>query len=315
MELRQLRYFVKIADAGSLSRASRVLHVAQPALSQQMAQLEAELGQMLLVRMSSGVKMTEQGEVFYTRAQRILREIDDIPAAVGTLEKSPSGTVTVGLPQSTAAQYALPLVEALRVRFPAIRLELFDEISSHIPARLESGRFDLGVLVNDEDAAPLDALALMDEHLFLVSRAGQAPGTAQVTAAQLAALPLSIPAPGLGVRPIVDAFLARAGLAVAELQVLTNSMNIMRSTMLAGLAHGVMPWAAVADELASGALVATPITPLLTRRVHVCVARNAGLTLAARAVHSLLVEVVRERVRSGLWQGATLIEPPAGTAP
>ncbi|MES2976263.1 MAG: LysR substrate-binding domain-containing protein [Pseudomonadota bacterium] len=306
MELRQLRYFAKIAELGSLTRASRALHIAQPALSQQMAQLEAEFGQKLLTRLSSGVRMTEQGEVFLRHAQRVLRQIDDIPAAVASLEKSPAGTVRVGLPQTTAAHYALLLAEQVVERFPAIRLELYDEISSHIPARLDSGRFDLGVIVNDEDAVLLDSVPLMDEQLFLVSRAGHAPRGKTVSAAQLAKLPLSIPAAGFGVRPIVDAFLAQAGLVLAEPQVLANSMNIMRSAMMAGHAHGVMPWAAVAQELAAGTLVATPIAPALARRVHLCTARDTALSLAAHAVHRLLADTVHEQVRSGAWQGATL---------
>ncbi len=306
MELRQLRYFVKIAELGSLSRASRALHIAQPALSQQMAQLEAELGQQLLTRMSSGVRMTEQGEVFMRHAQRVLRQIDDIPAAVASLEKNPAGTVRVGLAQTTASHYALLLADAVKERFPAIQLEFFDEISSHIPARLDSGRFDMGVIVNDEDAVLLDALPLMDEQLFVVSHAGQEPRTKSVNAKQLSRLPLSIPATGLGVRPVVDAFLAQAGLNLPEPRVLANSMNLMRGAMVAGQAHGVMPWAAVAQELAAGTLVATPITPLLSRRVHLCTARDAALSLAARAVHKLLLQTVHDGVKSGTWQGATL---------
>ncbi|MGB3072102.1 MAG: LysR substrate-binding domain-containing protein [Ottowia sp.] len=315
MELRQLRYFVRIAELGSLSRASRVLHIAQPALSQQMAHLEAELGQVLLTRLSSGVRMTEQGEVFLHHARRVLRLIDDIPAAVASLEKKPTGTVRVGLPQSTAAHYALLLENAVRRRYSEVRLELFDEISSHIPAHLESGRIDLGVIVNDEDEPLVSASPLMDEQLFLVSRAGHAPGADGVTAAQLARLPLTIPASGLGVRPIVDAFLAREGLVLPELLVSANSMNLMRGAMLCGQAHGVMPWAAVAQELRSGTLVALPIVPRLSRRVYLCTARNAVLSLAAQAVHGLLADTVTELVQNGSWPGATLVPSPDHRVP
>lgn len=307
MELRQLRYFVKIADLGSLSKASRALHVAQPALSQQMAQLEAELGQLLLVRMSTGVRMTEQGEIFYTHAQRVLRQIEDIRSAIGSLEKSPSGTVSIGLPQTTATQYGLPLIEATAQRFPAIRLELFDEINGHIPQRLDSGRFDIGVIVNDDDAAMLQSTPLMDEHLFLVSRADQSRGLLSATAADIARLPLSVPGPGLGIRPMLDAFLARGGVTLQEPMVWTNSMSMMRRAMLSGLGHTIMPWGAVAQELAAGTLKATPLTPLLTRRVYVCTARSGTLSLAAQAVHTLLLAIVRQSVADGQWQGVTLL--------
>ena len=107
MEIRQLRYFVSIADLGSLSRASKALFIAQPALSQQMAQLEAELGQPLLVRLPGGVQMTDQGQVFYRHAQRILKQLNEIGSALGECANQPAGIVAVGLPQSTAAQYAM----------------------------------------------------------------------------------------------------------------------------------------------------------------------------------------------------------------
>jgi LysR family nitrogen assimilation transcriptional regulator len=81
MELRQLRYFVSIVDHGSLSRAALVLHVAQPALTQQLRQLEEELGAQLLHRSAHGVTSTDAGKVFYEHAQAILKQVADARAA------------------------------------------------------------------------------------------------------------------------------------------------------------------------------------------------------------------------------------------
>lgn len=309
MELRQLRYFVKIADLGSLSKASRALHIAQPALSQQMAQLESELGHPLLTRLSTGVRMTEQGEIFYRHAQRVLRGIDDIPAAVASLEKSPSGTVSIGLPQSTAWQYAEPLMETVASRYPAITLEIFDEISAHIPGRVTSGKFDMGVIVHEEDPGVLDSIPLMDEQLFLLSRADVAPRLGSVTALDLSrlALPLSIPGPGQGVRPMLDALFVREGVKLPAPPVRANSIGIMRHSVLAGIAHSVMPWGTMAPELAGGIVVATPFEPRLTRRVYLGTAPAAALSVAARAVHETLLALVKERVAGGQWHGTAVL--------
>lgn len=303
MELRQLRYFVKIADLGSVSKASRALHIAQPALSQQMAQLESELGHALLTRLSTGVKMTEHGELFYRHALRVLRGIDDIPAAVSSLEKTPSGTVSIGLPQSTAWQYAQPLMEATARQYPGITLELFDEISAHISARIVSGRFDMGVIVHDEEPGVLNCTALFDEQLFLLSRADVAPQLERATASDMAGLtlPLSIPGPGQGVRPMVDAFFAREGVPMPEPPVRANSVGIMRRSVMAGMAHSVMPWSTMAEELAAGTARATPIEPRLTRRVYLCVAPDAALSVAARAIHEMLLALARDQLASGQW--------------
>ncbi|GAG77786.1 unnamed protein product, partial [marine sediment metagenome] len=79
MDLRQLRYFIGICDAGSITAAARILHVAQPALSNHIANLEAELNVKLLHRSSSGIVPTDKGETLYAAAHRVLREVSQIP--------------------------------------------------------------------------------------------------------------------------------------------------------------------------------------------------------------------------------------------
>jgi DNA-binding transcriptional LysR family regulator len=113
MELRQLRYFVAIVDHGSLSRAALVLHVAQPALTQQLRQLEDELGVQLLHRSAQGVLSTDAGKIFYEHAQAILKQVADAQAAVIQSAERPSGSVTLGLPHSISGALALPLLTAI----------------------------------------------------------------------------------------------------------------------------------------------------------------------------------------------------------
>ncbi|MES2938589.1 MAG: LysR substrate-binding domain-containing protein [Pseudomonadota bacterium] len=307
MEIRQLRYFVRIADLGSVSRAAEALHVAQPALSQQVAQLESELGQPLLVRRSTGVHMTEQGEVFYRHAQRILRELADVAGAVQQAGSQPCGSVALGLPQSTASHYAMPLLAALRAQHPGIEVEFFDEISGNLLQGVSSGRLDLAVLVNDEHAALLQAEPLLEETLYLVSRPELAPAQATVPLASLAQYPLALPGHTQGVRDLLERALQAQGASLPPPRVLANSMSIMRQAALAGLAHCVMPWAAIHEDLARGTLKATPTEPPLSRRAHLCAARDAALTLAGQAVRRLLRETVRQRVQSGEWPGVRLL--------
>lgn len=306
MEIRQFRYFIRIADLGSFSSAARALHIAQPALSQQMAQLEEELGQPLFVRLPAGVRLTDQGQVFYRHAQHLVRQLADAAAAVARTADSPGGTVRVGLPQSTAARYALPLLTAVRQRYPAIHIEFFDELSGNLLHALNSGRLDIGVLVNDEDAALLNARPLLDETLFLISRAGMAPAGKSVPLRRLAQLPLALPSQAHGVRVLVESALQAQGLRLGNVVVAANSRSIMREVTLAGLAHCLMPWAAVAAELAAGTLVATRLTPALRRRVYVCTARDGALSLAGQAVLSTLIDETRASIRTGQWQGAAL---------
>lgn len=308
MELRQLRYFIKIADLRSFSKASKALHIVQPALSQQVAALEAEVGHALFERLSTGVETTQLGEIFYAHAQRVLQQLDDMKAALSESAMRPVGTVRVGLPQSTALRFAMPLLALAGGKYPGIQLEFFDEISGRLLHGLRRGQLDLAVIVNDEDAALLDSVAVMDEMLLLVSSSKSAPPPGDVSLRDLAQMPLALPGEGHGVRSIVEEALRREGLHLPRPAVVANSINIMLRSIAEGHAHGVMPWGAVADLLESGALVARAISPSLTRRVHLSTCRDFHRTAAARAVFDEILAQTRAQVACGAWQAATLVE-------
>jgi LysR family nitrogen assimilation transcriptional regulator len=306
MEIRQLRYFLRIAELGSFSRASVALHIAQPALSHQIAQLEAELGHALLHRRHHGVQVTQQGQAFYSHVQRILKAIDDLPNVVNGSAGQLCGTVTVGLPQSTASQYGMPLLDAARKRYVGVGLELFDEISGNLMRGINSGHIDIAVIVSDEDALLANSTPLMDEELFLVTSMNSDIGQ-KVPVAQLAMMSLALPGVHHGVRALVEDAVRAQGSVLPTTTVVANSMSIMRKSIEAGQASGVMPWAAMCDEIHAGTVRAIPMEPRLTRRVHVCWSKDAPLSLAAVAIRDLLIEVTRERVLSGVWLGAKLL--------
>src|SRR6202044_305503 len=100
MHYRHLYYFVRIVEAGSFSQAARTIHVAQPALSQQIAELEASLGIPLLQRSARGVRPTVAGEKFYEEASSILRRLDNLPGLIRSSTGEIHGTVSVGMPAS-----------------------------------------------------------------------------------------------------------------------------------------------------------------------------------------------------------------------
>ncbi len=100
MNFRRLKYFVKIVDIGSLTQAAEVLHIAQPALSQQVATLEGELNQQLLIRTKRGVTPTEAGKVLYLHARTILGQCEQARLAVCGTGHTRAGQPTIGLAQS-----------------------------------------------------------------------------------------------------------------------------------------------------------------------------------------------------------------------
>jgi LysR family transcriptional regulator, nitrogen assimilation regulatory protein len=134
MQFRQLRYFVKIVEAGSFSRAATLIHVAQPALSQQIHELEDRLGVMLLQRSARGVSPTAAGEVLFREATSILHQLDQLPTVVRSTSGEAEGAVKVGLASSTAPILIGPLLERVKTTLPKVNLKISDDDSGTLQA-------------------------------------------------------------------------------------------------------------------------------------------------------------------------------------
>ena len=309
MELRQLRYFVAIVDHGSLSRAALVLHVAQPALSQQLRQLEQELGAQLLHRSAQGVLNTDAGKVFYEHAQAILKQVADAKSAVTQSAERPSGGVTLGLPHSISGALALPLLMAARERYPEITLQLTEELTGNLAEQLKSGRVNLAVLLDDGQLGPFACTPLVEEELRYICRAGSAfakPG-GSIALAQALAATLILPGLQHGVRPRIESVARAAGLSTASV-IEINSIAILKSALLADMGATILPAAPLLAELERGALVSQAIErPAISRTVVLCASKNIPLTNAAAAVGRLVQQVSAELCAGGVWLGATAL--------
>lgn len=308
MELRQLRYFVAIVDHGSLSRAAVVLHVAQPALTQQLRQLEEDLGAQLLHRSAQGVLCTDAGKVFYEHAQAILKQVGDARSAVTQSTTRPSGSVTLGLPHSISGALALPLLMAARQHYPEITLQLTEELSGNLAEQLRSGRINLAVLFDDGQLAPFASTALVEEALMFIARTGSphAPAGKRVSLQRALASTLILPAQQQGVRPRIEQVARSAGFTLANV-IEINSIAILKSALLADMGATILPLAPLLDEVKAGALQALPLhSPAISRTVTLCASKNIPLTNAATAVSRLVHQVTRELCEQGTWIGATL---------
>src|SRR5438067_3779375 len=144
VELRQLRYFVRVVELGSMGRAALELAVGTSALSQQISRLESELATRLLQRTSSGVIPTDAGLAFWHQAQLAIRHADDAVRAARLARLS--GHVSVGMAPSTTAVLGLPFMTAMRERYPDIRLHLVENLSGNLTSMLRARQLDLAVL-------------------------------------------------------------------------------------------------------------------------------------------------------------------------
>lgn len=304
MELRQLRYFVGASESGSLLKASAMLHVAQPALSQQIAALEDEIGARLFDRSSRGVTLTDAGRTFLEHARIVLADVERARAAVREVASTPSGEVVVGLPTTVALAATVHVVQRCRAQFPQVRLRIVEGYSGHLREWLLQGRLDLAVLYGDATEPGLAKRLLLEEKLVLVSAGRSVGGSsapARLPLAQIATRPMILPSREHGLRRIIDEVCAAHGLQldiVAEIDALPSVKRAVET----GLGCTVLPVGAVGEEIALGKLQVSMIErPSLPRRLVCATSVARPGTRAATAVTGAITDVMREMVDAGQW--------------
>jgi LysR family nitrogen assimilation transcriptional regulator len=215
MDLKQLEYFVRVAELGSFTRAAIELDVAQPALSRQVRLLEVELRQNLLVRNGRGATPTEAGKLLLEHGRGILHQVERAREDLGRLRGGLAGRVAVGLPSSVARVLTVPLTRAFREALPEARLSISEGLSGGLQEGLISGRLDIVVLYNAQPSRELDLTPLLEEDLVLVRARPpglhEDPPPGPVDLAEVAKLPLVIPTRPNAIRMHVEAEMADIG--------------------------------------------------------------------------------------------------------
>lgn len=307
MELRQLRYFVRVVELGSMGRAAADLGLVTSTLSQQISRLESELSTRLLRRTTTGIAPTDAGLAFWRQAQLALRHADE--ATRVAQQARLAGHVSVGLAPSTASVLALPFMNALRQRYPDISLRLVESLSGNLSAMLNARQLDLAVLFETDAASHLSSIPLLDERLFLIGASSLTgmPSTKKVRLKDISTLPLVMPSGTHGLRAIVSTAFSRAKCKpniVAEVDGLAILMDVVRS----GLAATIQPGAATTRLPASEIRLAELAESGLRRRNLLASLPEDELSPAVLAARIVLRDLVRELVANAVWPGASLHE-------
>jgi LysR family transcriptional regulator, nitrogen assimilation regulatory protein len=166
--LRQLRYFLAIAEAGALSRAAESLNIAQSALSHHVAELESTLGVKLFDRRARRGQRDAAGRRLQDHAGAILSALDSAETDVRTFTEAVSGPVSVGLSHTAVARIGLDLMQMVTSRCPGVLMTLTESLSPNLTARVLSGAIDLAVAYNPPKDSRLVTQALLDEVLYLI---------------------------------------------------------------------------------------------------------------------------------------------------
>ena len=282
MLVRPLRYLKAVADHGSFTRAAAALHMSQPALSQQIRELEERMGVQLLDRSGRTVRPTDVGEAYLRHVRRALDELEVGGRAIRDVQDLSSGALRLGFTPSFAIYLLGPLIRRYRDRFPGIVLTITEMAQEEMELALGTDALDLGLAFSDVLAEDVEWLPLHTERLSLIvgQRHPAANGNREMDAAALAAEPLALLGPSFATRAMVDRYLRRNGVH-PRVAVEANSIAaIVEIVRLAGLAT-ILP-ETVAQE--QKGLCVVRLTPLIdSRRVALLQRRSGYHSAASRA--------------------------------
>lgn len=299
LDLLKLRYFARIAELGSFTRASSELGVAQPPLSLHMRGLEEQLGVQLLNRTPRGVTVTEAGQTLLSHAKGILRALDQAEAATKEQAKYPTGDVSLGILSSICPTLAIPVIEECSRLFPKIRLTVSEGDSQALRTAIDTRVHDLAVTL-DSVAKPT-SVPLFDETLYVVGPSGRFAPDAKLTVEQVLDLPLIMPTRRHGIRILLE---RQALIFGREINIVREMEGVAstKAAIRAGLGLSVLGRGAVHADQKSGTLSAAAlIRPGLTRRLVLDMPVNHPPTRAAIEVRKILHSVIRTLGEKGHW--------------
>lgn len=298
MNLRQLRYFVGVVEAGNMTRAADQLHVAQTALSMQTRQLEEQLGVALLTRHSRGVEPTKAGQLLYQRAREIIALVERSQAEITAAGRDTTETIRLGTTPALIPIVGPDLTLYVREKLPQVMLGLVEEMSHVLVERLTRGELDLILCYDVPDQPGISRTALLQDKLVLVTCPA---GKAGLPVPLVEALEetLAMPEEGDSMRTAVRDAASSLGLDL-KVTFEIRSISAMRALAARGAASCILPYASVIDEVRTGKLDARPIVmPSVTRTLYLAASRNrlpfaneTGLNAAVRASLEPLVDLL-----------------------
>jgi LysR family cyn operon transcriptional activator len=292
--LRHIRYLLAVADHGSFTRAAEALHVSQPALSQQIKQLELSMGVPLFDRSGRGIVPTDAGRVYLEHARRSLTELDAGRRAVMDVSDLSRGQLRLGVTPTFSEYLVAPLIDRFSARHPGVAISLTEMSLEQILDALARDLLDVAIGFTGEHGADIDAQPLFEEKLCLVT-AGSSLNTGQqgalaldkvLTVADLKALRFALLAPAFATRISVDAW-CRKQRFTPTIALEANSIAILLKVIKQGRMVTILPDAIVREQHDLRELRTSPVLP---RRTAALLRRKNGYRSAAADAFAKLVK-------------------------
>ncbi len=282
--LTHVRTLQAVVGHGSFSRAAETLHLSQPAVSLHIRQLEDRAGHRLLERVGKRAFPTKAGEVLLEHAARALGELEAARQALERLRGVVAGRIRVGT-GATASTYLLPpMLRRLQSRYPSLDLVVVTGNSAEIVAAVAANHLDLGIVTLPVSARSLAVSPLCIDPLVAIAAPGHAWRKRQVVMApDLARHPLILYERGGTIRRVIDEWFRRARVMPRVAMELGNGEAI-KKLVEAGLGLSITSSMSIKAEARSGALMAMPLEPTLSRRLGIVSRRDKPDSPALRVL-------------------------------
>jgi len=302
MDLKQLEYFVRVAELGSFTRAAIALDIAQPALSRQVRLLEVELRQTLLTRNGRGALPTEAGKLLLAHGRGILHQVERAKEELGRVRGSLAGRVAVGLPTSVARMLTVPLTRAFRQQMPDATISISEGLSVAMQDSLVNGRLDIAVLYNAQSSTEIETAPLLDEDLLLVQMRPpgllEDPAPGPIALREVAQLPLVIPSRPNAIRMQVESEMANIGCR-PKIALEIDGVSAILDLVADGTGCAVLSRNAVAHSVRPSAfLVRAIFDPVLRTKLSLATSSLRPTTLTQQATLALIRQTVEAVMRS-----------------
>ncbi|MGR7993981.1 LysR family transcriptional regulator [Xanthobacter sp. ZOL 2024] len=312
MDLKQMQYFLCLAEVGNVTRAARQLNIVQPALSMQIAKLEAEFGQRLFDRTAHGVATTVAGEALARLLTPIVRDVEHARQEMARFDGRVSGRVVAGLITSVAQSTLASSSARIAAEYPDVALSACEGYTQTLMDWVTTGQLDLAIINAPKQRRGLNAQHILDEEMVFACRQGAPyPAPARLTFADLAGFDLVMPSKRHGLRMILEEQAAEAGIELnprLEIDTLSAICEVVATTDLVT----VLPTIALHQALAAGRVRAYHFAaPSLTRSIAVVHHPRRSVSAAANAV----VEVIRQDLVAAASSAARFVHPAGEEAP
>jgi LysR family nitrogen assimilation transcriptional regulator len=294
MELRQLRYFVTIADTHSLTKAAQQLYISQPALTENIKNLEQELNTRLFTRSRKGMELTNAGSTFLDYAKSLLNQANRAVEIVNQAESEPRGEVSLAMPASISHTLSVNLFTYINERYPGITLRLEEFFTSSMDYVFDSSSFDFIVTFDVKKNINTNVELLYKEKLFLITQFNEKRNRKTIDFKELANYPLMMPRLRHGLLPKVGILAEEYGI---ELDILPSiaPLYIMLRLTEAGKANAVLPWRVIRELVESKKISAYEIVnPVIKRSINLISPSDRPVSHATEVVIATLKEVVNE---------------------